>query len=225
MNTSILIFIGLVALLYIVSTLIHANLARLFSRAFSTGKFVVYLLWLLYLPGIVLHELAHLLLAFALLLQVRSINLLPTIMEDEEGKQSVKLGSVTYYKADPIRGLLVGIAPFFLGTFALLLLFHFIKFPNTYFKYNIFFAYVSFIISSTMFSSKKDLHDLLYVVPSIALLAIIFFALRINPFSYITLSITLQKNGINFLNQINQMFTLSLLINIVIYAIVKVIKR
>lgn len=76
-----------------------------------------------------------------------------------------------------------------------------------------------------MFSSKKDLQDLMYVVPTVGVITVVFYLLNFNPFSYITLSLTLQKNGLDFLHEINKMFGVSLVINGIIYAIVRVIKR
>ncbi len=225
MNPSAILFFTLTALLYIITSRTQGNLARLFLSALSKNKIVVYILWFLYLPGIILHELAHLVVAIGLLLDVRSISLIPQIIEDENGRRMVKFGSVTYIKSDPIRGLLVGIAPFFFGTLCLILLFNSINFPNESFKLNAFFVYISFIISSTMFSSKKDLQDLMYVVPTVGVITVVFYLLNFNPFSYITLSLTLQKNGLDFLHEINKMFGVSLVINGIIYAIVRVIKR
>src|SRR3989344_1820138 len=111
LHPSVVILLSLIILLYIVSSRIQSTLIGLFSNTIPMGKFVVYLIWFLYLPGIILHELSHLIGAVALFLHVKSIHLLPSISENEEGHREIKLGSVTYNKADPIRGILVGIAP------------------------------------------------------------------------------------------------------------------
>lgn len=225
MNLQLIILLFLVASLYIISTSIQLSLIRLFSSAIRFGKAVVYVVWFIYFPGILIHELSHLISAYALFLKVKSIHLLPVLTTEDNGEKSIKFGSVTYYKADPIRGLLVGIAPFFLGSLVLILLFHYFPFPQEKMIYNVFFVYASFVISSTMFSSKQDLQDLMYVIPSIILIFLVFYFINFNPLSYITLSVSLQKDGIGLVNHINNMFSISLIINLIIYAIVRIIRR
>lgn len=226
MNTSLIILLFLTITLYLVTSNIQLSLLRLFSGTRSLGKFVVYAIWLIYFPGILLHELSHLITAVALFLKVKSMQLLPVLNSDNNGNHDIKFGSVTYIKADPIRGLLVGIAPFFFGSIALTLLFNYIKFPDqSNMISNIMFIYLSFVVSSTMFSSKQDLRDLMYVIPTIIVIFLVFYFIQFNPFSYISISLSIQNSGVELISMINKMFSISLMINLVIYAIVRIIKR
>ena len=224
MDISIVILFCLIALLFIITSKIRDHLGSFLSKNIIRSKLVVYLLWIIYFPGIFLHEAAHLVSAIALLLRVDSIYLLPSIKTEDDGKKSIKFGYVTYYRADPVRGLLVGIAPFILGTIVLVVLFNAISFPNEKILNNIFFIYTSFVISSTMFSSKQDLRDLLYIIPTIILFVIILNLFTFHPLSYVKLSLSIQENGIAVVNKLNQIFSISLSINVFIYAIVKVLR-
>jgi hypothetical protein len=100
--------------------------------------------------------------AILLLLKVRSISFFP-----EFNGNSIKLGHVTYEKKDGFRSLLVGIAPLIGGTITLYLFFYFKMFPQRDFLLTIGGIYLIFVISSTMFSSKQDLKDILYCIPII----------------------------------------------------------
>lgn len=71
--------------------------------------------YLLLFPGILLHELSHLLAAKAVGLRVGKLSLGP-----KPRRHSVELGSVTVSRGDALRESLVGVAPFLGGTLALL---------------------------------------------------------------------------------------------------------
>lgn len=73
--------------------------------------------YLLMLPGIVLHELSHALMARLLGLKVGSFSLGP-----RNKGQYVQLGSVTVSSGGALRDSLVGLAPWLAGTTALLLI-------------------------------------------------------------------------------------------------------
>lgn len=115
----------------------------------------------IYFPGTLLHETAHFAMATLLLLRVKEIQIFPKIT----GEDTVKLGHVLYEKRGAVRGALVGIAPFFLGMIFFWSLTYFKLFPNQSLGLNILFSYLIFTISSTMFSSKHDLIDILYAIP------------------------------------------------------------
>lgn len=113
---------------------------------------------LVFFPGVIIHELAHTFMAAIFFVPVRHMEFVPKITEYE-----VKLGSVQIGRCDPIRRLLIGVAPVFVGIILLvgiLFLFYtnalgpFHELPKVlqYF----FIALLFFIIGNTMFSSKKD---------------------------------------------------------------------
>jgi hypothetical protein len=74
--------------------------------------------YLLLLPGILLHELSHAVMARLVGLKVGKLSLGPR----RRTATTIELGSVTVGRGDAIRESLVGLAPFLAGTVALLLI-------------------------------------------------------------------------------------------------------
>jgi hypothetical protein len=90
------------------------------------------------------------------------IRIFPTIE-----KERVKLGHVLYEKHphDFIRGIIVGIAPFFGGLACLWLIIQNGLFPGKTYVHLIGFGYLILTITANMFSSKQDLIDVGYLIP------------------------------------------------------------
>jgi hypothetical protein len=82
---------------------------------FNSSNAGMALLWFVLLPGVLLHELSHWLMAKLLGVPTGRLRLTPTV----QGKQVV-LGSVEVKRTDALRDSLVGLAPFLAGTLALL---------------------------------------------------------------------------------------------------------
>lgn len=160
----------------------------------------------LYLPGTVLHELAHFAFAIACRLRVRSVSVIPSW-----DRHYIKLGSVVYEKKDVFRSVLVGIAPFFAGLAFFWFIGFFRIFPSTNLGLSILFGYLIFTVSSTMFSSKQDLVDIVYIIPFIVILVGIVYIFNIK----ITVSIqdNLLTGLLSFFQQVNIYLLFSLLIN------------
>lgn len=131
----------------------------------------------IYLPGTILHELAHFVFAIACFLKVRSVSVIPSWE-----KNYIKLGSVVYEKKDMVRSIMVGIAPFFAG----LAFFWFVDFaklfPSSQLIVNAVMVYLIFTVSSTMFSSKQDLIDVVYLIPLVTIFigAMYVFNIRVS---------------------------------------------
>jgi len=160
---------------------------------------------LLYFPGTAVHEMAHLVMAMVLNLKVRDISLIPKIRGN-----TLKLGTVTYEKKDVVRGLIVGIAPFFAAMYAFWLVDAF-KLLSGNIWMTALFSYVVFTISSTMFSSKQDLIDLIYVLPIVIVGVIVFFVLKLDVSQF-----TVLINGraiSSFFSVVNSFLIFSLLLN------------
>ncbi len=131
----------------------------------------------MFFPGTFLHELSHLLSAEILRVPVHGIEFTP---EYRDG--NLKMGSVKIQKTDAVRSLLIGAAPFFTGvcilTVFLWLAYSYIKLSDVFsslisFAVAILGVYLLFVITNTMFSSKKDM-DGIYIF--IILAASIFSA-------------------------------------------------
>lgn len=142
--------------------------ASLNTLVFTLEKFlprsiVFGIISLLFFPGTVVHELAHAITAVCLLLPVRSIHLIP-----EWDHKSIHLGHVTYEKRGLWRSIIVGLAPLPFGMVALwvVLQWHLPVWLT---------GYLMFVISSTMFSSKSDLVDAIYIIPLVIVLGVVWF--------------------------------------------------
>jgi len=146
------------------------NFFYLFQRFFKNKKTVYALVSLLFLPGTIIHEFSHFFAAMILFLPVKDIKIFPEF-EDRQ----IKLGHVLYVKKDFLRGILVGIAPFFGALLFFFGLSFFDLFPNNNLGINIALIYLIFTVSSVMFSSKQDLVDIVYLIPLIIFLSIIIY--------------------------------------------------
>jgi len=172
---------------------------------------------LLYFPGTAIHEMAHLMMAMILNLRVRDISLIPKVRGD-----TIKLGTVTYEKKDVVRGLIVGVAPFFAALFAFWLIDAF-KLLYMNFWTTALISYIVFTISSTMFSSKQDLIDLIYVLPMIAIVGITLAVLKVD-LSFIIGAMDLNAMS-QFFSIVNSFLIFSLLLNGGMIVVLRLILR
>lgn len=144
-------------ILFLSSQFLIQSLARLFYRFTKSQHKTVWLLALLFLPGTVIHELAHIISAGVMLVHTGDIEFMPEIRE-----KGVKLGSAEIGLTDPIRRALIGMAPVFVGVSLIVGLLWFFFFQiqqHNIYPYWVFLIliYAIFIISNTMFSSRKDM--------------------------------------------------------------------
>lgn len=170
----ILLFFIELFTLFLLSKQLTRQLSYLFHRVTKNKTLTVYLLAVLFLPGTIIHELAHFLMAKILFVYAGQIKILPEL----QGAQ-VKLGSVQIAKTDPIRRFLIGASPFFFGTIIIIgtmfSLFYFNSIDN---KLSLILAgYIIFEVGNTMFSSRKDMEgaiELLLVIVTITILCYLF---------------------------------------------------
>lgn len=175
-----LLVVSELILLFFFSKKLINNLARLIFRITSNYKVVVKILAVIFLPGTIIHELAHLLLAGAMFVPVGEINVLPEIEE-----KGVKLGSVQIGKSDLLRRILIGVAPVLLGMLVILAILLLIPLgkSNTPLWQSVLSLYLIFEISNTMFSSKKDLEGAIAFLVMVFTVSLIIFVITyfINP--------------------------------------------
>ena len=115
----------------------------------------------LLLPGVIIHELAHLFIAVILFVPVGDMEFAP-----KKNGNGVKLGSVEIAKTDPIRRSIIGFAPIFAGLVLVVSAVYLFS-ANILFwqKQNLYLftavililIYLLFAISNTMFASKRDM--------------------------------------------------------------------
>ncbi len=145
----------------------------------------------LFLPGTILHEFSHAVMAKLLGVPIGEIKLYP---HKDPLTQEFKAGSIEIAKKDPFRLSLIGIAPTIIGitliTLTVLYLYNF-SLPTLSFKgileplnnpKTLLIILILFMISSTMFTSKADIREFVIIAPlGILIIGIIYWlGLRIS---------------------------------------------
>lgn len=110
----LIIFVLLVITLSALRTRLVYELSGMSLLLFGTTKPGVMFYSLIFLPGTIIHELSHWIVAEILQVRTGEITIFPSF-DDKEGGSSQRLGSVAMVKADPFRGFLIGLAPFLSG--------------------------------------------------------------------------------------------------------------
>ena len=160
---------------------------------------------------------SHFFTAIILFLNVKDIRIFPEFENDH-----IRLGSVSFEKKDFIRGILVGVAPIIFAMLIFFIVATNALYPTNSLGLNILFGYLIFTISSTMFSSKKDIVDLIYVIPLAIILIGVTIYFGIND-SALFKSDFITKLTINFFEKVNFYLFFSLIINIVLLGVLKVV--
>lgn len=168
------IFLFEMILLFFLSREVTKSLSRLFLHMFHSSSLMIHLLAFLFLPGVIIHELSHFLMASILFVPTGEIEFLPEIRGSE-----VKMGSVAIGATDPFRRFLIGVAPLLIGFFVILLLFWYIT-PVVFASWQtILLLYGAFEVSNTMFSSKKDMEGALGIIILFCLVGLALLVLRL----------------------------------------------
>lgn len=142
------------------------------------------LYFLLFFPGVIIHELSHFFTASILFVPTGEISLFP---------EEKRIGSIKIAKTDPIREAIIGLAPMIIGTLAILGMF---SFPlNFAFKAisiqallslirnprNLLWLYLIFVINNTMFASESDRRSWLGILALIVLVGSSLYLFGILP--------------------------------------------
>ena len=191
-----------------------------FLRRYINNEQAVFsIVTIFFLPGTILHELSHMLVATLLLHRVREVNIFPKWQGNY-----IKLGSVIYEKKDVIRSIFIGIAPFFFGIYFFWFIAHFKLFPSQTLIINIVMLYLVYVVSSTMFSSKQDLVDVVYIIPVFIVIGFIFYVFDIKigtlpGINTIVLAVS------DFLRTVNLYLFYSLILNITLIILLKGLQK
>jgi hypothetical protein len=164
------------------------NIYLLFFLLTQDKEQSVHLLTWLFLPGTIIHELSHLLVAEVLGVATGELSFKPEIKENDQ----VHLGSLKVAKTGPLRHFLIGLAPTLAGITSIALITHFtflpllqktlslsfqpINYQNHIINLTLLFliSYLLFCLSNTMFSSKQDLKTILFPI-LLTLILLAFF--------------------------------------------------
>ena len=110
----IFLFLGL----FIITNFLKQMVVRLVVLAGGNSRWGVFSYSLLFFPGTVIHETAHLLTAMVLMVPTGKM----TIFPEEESEDRVRLGSLEVQRTDFFRATLVGLAPVLVGVLILFFL-------------------------------------------------------------------------------------------------------
>lgn len=143
---------------------------------------------LLFLPGTVLHELSHWIVAEILQVRTGQITILPDF---EPSGESQRLGSVATARSDPFRGFLIGVAPFITGIAILAILGRLLEVGwGVYPLWQVaLLIYGIMVISNSMMISKEDRRTWPFIVVLMILISTILIRMNtILPPSFYLLS-------------------------------------
>lgn len=204
-----IVFLLLIVGIYYFSRLAIREIFFTLRRIFRNDRLVLSLVSIILLPGTVIHELSHFLMALSLMLPVRSISIFPVFYENE-----IKLGEVKFGKRGFLRSGLVGVAPLFIGILSLAAVFYFKVFPSHDLVLNIILSYLIFSVSSNMFSSSQDLKDAIFIVPLMLFIIALFYLFDVR----------LDMNSVNvIMNEIDYYLFFVLAINVFSFLTLKTI--
>lgn len=187
------LFIGELFLLSLLSKSLNNSLFKFFYWLTKSKGSTVNIFAILFLPGTIIHELSHMLVAGILFVPVGEIDVVPQVTEN-----GVRLGSAQIGETDLLRRTIVGVAPAIVGLFIIMSILFLTRegmFVLDRWWEVVGVVYVIFQIANTMFSSKKDLEGAAIFLGTI--LTLLFLAIiALYFFNYLT-------NVWNFLNSMN----------------------
>jgi len=177
-------------------------------------------LWLyslIMLPGTVLHELSHWIVAELVQVRTGKIQILPDEQLDKDGR----LGSVETAKAGPFRSFLIGVAPFVVGLLTLSLLGYFLQtgwgvYP---WGYNALMVYGLIVVGSSMILSPSDRRYLPIVLGLFLVIALALYYSGVSP------STSTVKFVASLLARINLVLLLTISLNLVMIGLLYIARR
>ncbi len=205
-GVSLTIFIVLIILLALSRTRLVYELSAISLLIFGSARHGVIFYSFIFLPGTIIHELSHWLVAE--LLQVRTGEI--TIFPDLEGEtNSQRLGSVATAKSDPLRGFLIGLAPFLSGLGILLVLGQLFTWDLLWWQLSLVIYGVA-VIGNSMMISREDRRTWPFIVVFFALIGILVFKY------YPSLIVDHSRSIIAIMSPVNLILGVTVLLNLAI---------
>lgn len=192
-GVSLTIFIALIAVLSALRSQLVYELSGLSMLLFGRARPGVWFYSLLVLPGTILHELSHWLVAEILQVRTGEITILPNF--DTEGGRE-RLGSVETARSDPLRGFLIGLAPFVTGLAILMVLGHLFTLELLWWQY-VLTIYGVVVIGNSMMISAEDRRTWPFILILLLLLTFIFVYLDLSIPARLASSTTIAISNLN----------------------------
>ncbi|MBI3955600.1 hypothetical protein HY338_04080 [Candidatus Gottesmanbacteria bacterium] len=174
MASQTLLFIILVFLIFLIARKNHNLLYLLLFLWTNSRNFAINFLSAIFLLGTLIHEVSHWITATLLRVPTGELSILPKIKDNGE----IQAGKLEIAKTDPFRHALIGLAPMLIGLVLIYLIgrIFFINLSDIFNTKNLILntigGYLLFVITSTMFSSRKDLETMVIALP--VMLLVIF---------------------------------------------------
>lgn len=169
------VFLSLIAVLGVLRTRILFEFTSITLLSFNSSNLGKWLYTLLFLPGTILHELSHWLVAELLGVRTGEITILPTT-DDDTTRQ--KLGSVQTAASGPLRSFLIGAAPFLTGLLTLYLLGTLLLSAELWWHYLLLF-YGIVVTGSCMLLSREDRRSWPFIGILLTTLLALFYVIPI----------------------------------------------
>lgn len=112
---SIIIFIALIIVLSYQRSRLVYELSGTSLLVFGSTRPGINFYSFVFLPGTIIHELSHWIVAEILQVRTGAITIFPDLQSEEDETGHQRLGSVETARSDPFRGFLIGLAPFISG--------------------------------------------------------------------------------------------------------------
>lgn len=165
----ILYFAGELVLLYLLSRRVIQTLYSLLHMLTRSRTIAIWIVSIVFFPGTVVHELAHLFTAEILGVHTGKLTLIPESLEGTE----IKAGGVLIAETDPLRRTLIGLAPVTWGI-TLLTALSYVLLQNIHSVtiITILIFYSMFAVSNSMFSSKEDMKGVIPFTITVGLFSV-----------------------------------------------------
>lgn len=214
----VLIFVILTWALFVIGKNTIQIIYDFLKHIFKHDSIVFSCLAFIFLPGTVFHELAHYIMAHILFLHVTGFSLIP-----QWCKGNIILGKVTYIRKDVFRSILVGVAPILFGMASFITIAYLQLFPDVTngFIHNALFVYLIFVISTSMYSSKQDLMDIVYIIPIVLTLVVLIYIFN-SDLQLLVQNAYFQDLSHYLLNTLNIYLTIAIILHLSVIAIYKI---
>lgn len=175
---AILLAVLAVVILSTLRTRLHFEFVALSLLIFQSNLIGKWLYTLIFLPGTILHELSHWLMAELLGVRTGEIAILPDF-ESTAVDNRERLGSVQTAKTGPVRSFLIGAAPFLTGLAVLFVLGSLLLRGNwLLWQYALIF-YSVIVVGSSMLLSKEDRKSWPFIAILLVVVTVIYYVLPI----------------------------------------------
>lgn len=213
--------------LFALSHFLIRSLSMVLVRLTKSTQATVGILAVIFFPGVVIHELSHMVAAGVCFVPVGEMSLYPVITKD-----GVRLGSVAIGKTDPLRRAIIGFAPVFAGLLIIVSIVYFFTHDTSFlsamedsgWKNAVFFfvGYVLFVVSNTMFSSKKDMEGAIELLVGVVVLCIVAWLLGVRV-EYAFFEALLSGKGGELFQKAGELLLIPLLIDMAIYLLARIV--